>query len=71
MDTRSPRCTRSSGPGIDPLKPSIEVALSPAGRICSVTASAFSRSGVAAANVGIGKIAVAETVAKKYRLFMW
>jgi len=34
-------------------------------------ALAFSRSVSYAANVGIGKIAVAETLAKKCRLFMW
>jgi hypothetical protein len=42
----------------------------PSGRICCVTVLAFNRNVSWAANVGIGKIAVAETVAKKCRLFM-
>jgi len=70
MFTRSARRTRSSGPGVDPLKPSMAVARSPSGRICCVTASAFNRNGLSAANAGMGKIAVAETLAKKCRLFM-
>jgi hypothetical protein len=46
------------------------VARSSSGRIYCVTASAFNRNGLSAANAGMGKIAVAETLAKKCRLFM-
>ena len=48
----------------------IKIRDQPMGRQVCLTMP-FSRSGVAAANVGIGNIAVAETLAKKYRLFMW
>ena len=70
MLTRSPRRTRSSGPGIDRLKPSMDVALLPVGRSCCDTTSALSNNVSWAAKVGSGKSAVADTVAKKCRLFI-
>jgi hypothetical protein len=68
--TRCRRRSRSSGPGIDPLNPNIDVVPSPGGNICCVTASALRRSLVWPAKVGSGKTAIADPEAKKYLLFI-